>query len=43
VVEQVVEKSTAEIVYPMLTCMNYTEWSAVMRVNLQAPRLWEAI
>jgi hypothetical protein len=43
VVEQVVEKSTAEIVYPMLTCTNYTEWSAVMRVNLQAPRLWEAI
>jgi hypothetical protein len=28
-----VEKSTVGIVYPM-SCTNYTEWSAVMRVNL---------
>jgi hypothetical protein len=27
----------------MLSCMNYTEWSAVMRVNLQAAGLWEAV
>jgi hypothetical protein len=39
----VVEKSTAGIVYPMLTRTNYTEWSAVMRVNLQAAGLWEAV
>jgi hypothetical protein len=32
-----------EIVYPMLTCTNYTEWSLVMRINLQAAGLWEAI
>jgi hypothetical protein len=43
VVERVVEKTTTGIVYPMLTRMNYTEWSAVMRVNLQAAELWEAI
>jgi hypothetical protein len=43
VVERVVEKSTVGIVYPMLTRMNYMEWSAVMRVNLQAAGLWEAI
>jgi hypothetical protein len=43
VVEQVVEKSTAGIVYPMLTCTNYTEWLAVMHVNLRAAGLWEAI
>jgi hypothetical protein len=43
VVERVVEKSTAGIVYPMLTRTNYTEWSAVMRVNLQAAGLWEAV
>jgi hypothetical protein len=39
----VVEKSTAGIVYPMLTRTNYTEWSAVMRMNLQAAGLWEAV
>jgi hypothetical protein len=33
VVERLVEKSTVGIVYPM-SCTNYTEWSAVMRVNL---------
>jgi hypothetical protein len=42
-VEQVVEKSTVGIVYPMLLRTNYTEWSTVMRVNLQAARLWEAV
>jgi hypothetical protein len=38
-----VEKSTVGIVYPMLSRTNYTEWSAVLRVNLQATRLWEAV
>jgi hypothetical protein len=36
IVEQVAEKSPANIVYPTLTKMNYTEWSLVMKVNLQA-------
>jgi hypothetical protein len=31
------------IVYPMLMRMNYTEWSLVMRVKLQAAGLWEAM
>jgi hypothetical protein len=31
------------IVYLMLTRTNYTEWFAVMRVNLQAAGLWEAV
>jgi hypothetical protein len=35
IVERVIEKSTAGIVYPMLTRTNYTEWSAVMHMNLQ--------
>jgi hypothetical protein len=43
IVERVVEKSTVGIIYPMLTQTNYTEWSAVMRVNLQAAGLWEAV
>jgi hypothetical protein len=43
VIERVVEKSTAGIVYPMLMRTNYTEWSVVMHVNLQAAGLWEAV
>jgi hypothetical protein len=43
IVERLVEKSMAGLIYPMLTCTNYTEWSAVMHVNLQVADLWEAI
>jgi hypothetical protein len=43
VVERQVEKSMARIVYPTLTHTNYTEWSAVMRVNLQATGLWKTV
>jgi hypothetical protein len=39
----VVEKTMAGIVFPMLTCTNYTNWSLMMCVNLQAASLWEAI
>jgi hypothetical protein len=42
-VERVVVKSTVGIVYLMLTRTNYTEWSTVMQVNLQAAGLWEAV
>ncbi|WVZ54781.1 hypothetical protein U9M48_005530 [Paspalum notatum var. saurae] len=41
VLEWVVEKAAAAVTYPMLTCTNYTEWSLVMRVKLQAAGLWE--
>jgi hypothetical protein len=40
---RVVEKSSSNIVYPTLTQSNYTEWSIVMMVNLQAVRLWDVI
>lgn len=43
VVERVVEKSTHGLVWPMLTRTNYTEWSLVMKVNLQATELWDII
>ncbi|WVZ66256.1 hypothetical protein U9M48_015503 [Paspalum notatum var. saurae] len=43
VLERVVEKATAAVTYPMLTRTNYTEWSLVMRVNLQAAGLWEVV
>jgi hypothetical protein len=43
VIEHVVEKANASIVYPILTRTNYLEWALVMRVNLQAADLWDAI
>jgi hypothetical protein len=43
VIKRVIEKSTTSIVYPKLTRTNYTEWSAVMSVNLQVAGLWEAV
>ncbi|WVZ77374.1 hypothetical protein U9M48_025249 [Paspalum notatum var. saurae] len=43
VLERVVEKATAAVTYPMLTRTNYTEWSLVMRVILQAAGLWEVV
>jgi hypothetical protein len=41
--ERVVEKSSSNIVYPTLTQSNYTKWSLVMMVNLQAAGLWDVI
>jgi hypothetical protein len=42
--EHVIEKpSSASIVYPTLMRTNYTEWSLVMKVNLQAAGLWDVI
>jgi hypothetical protein len=43
IVERVVKKSSAAIVYPVLTVTNYSEWSLVMRMNLQAAGLWDII
>jgi gas vesicle protein len=43
IIERVVEKTMAGIIYPMLMHTNYTEWSALMCMNLQAARLWEAV
>jgi hypothetical protein len=43
VTERVVEKSSSSLVFPTLTRTNYTEWSLVMKVNLQAAGLWEVI
>jgi hypothetical protein len=43
VVEHVIEKSSTSIVYPTLMRSNYTKWTLVMKVNLQAAGLWEVI
>jgi hypothetical protein len=34
-VERVIEKSVVNIIYPTLMKTNYTEWSLMMKVNLQ--------
>lgn len=34
VVQRVVKKTGGIVVYPMLTLMNYGDWSLLMRVNL---------
>jgi hypothetical protein len=41
-VEQAV-KDVGGSSYPMLTRMNYTEWSLLMKVKLQARGIWDAI
>ena len=41
--ERVVRESTSSAQYPMLTRSNYAEWAMVMRVQLQAQHLWDAI
>ena len=41
--ERVVRESTSSAQYPTLTRSNYAEWAMVMRVQLQAQHLWDAI
>jgi hypothetical protein len=43
IIERVVEKASTSIVYAVLTRTNYSEWSLVMRVNLQAVGMWDVI
>uniref|UniRef100_A0ACD5XRG8 Uncharacterized protein n=1 Tax=Avena sativa TaxID=4498 RepID=A0ACD5XRG8_AVESA len=41
--ERVVRESSGNATYPTLTRSNYAEWAMVMRVQLQAARLWDVI
>jgi hypothetical protein len=41
--ERVVRESTGSAQYPILTRSNYAEWATVMRIQLQAAHLWDAI
>jgi hypothetical protein len=43
IVERIIEKMSANIVYPTLMRTNYTKWSLVMKVNLQGAWLWDVI
>jgi hypothetical protein len=43
IVERVVEHSSANVAWPMLTRTNYPEWALVMEVNYQTLRVWDAV
>ena len=43
VVERVIERSSANVAWPMLTRTNYPEWALVMEVNFQTLRVWDAV
>jgi hypothetical protein len=43
VVERVIEWSSANVAWPMLTQTNYTEWDLVMEVNFQTLHVWDAV
>jgi hypothetical protein len=43
IVERVIKEASRSVQYPMLTRTNYNEWSLLMRVNLQAQGLWQAV
>jgi hypothetical protein len=39
----VVKEASASVQYPTLTRTNYNEWSLLMKVNMQAQGIWQAI
>jgi len=43
VVERVIERSSANVAWPMLTRTNYSEWALVMQVNFQTLRVWDVV
>jgi hypothetical protein len=43
VVKRVIERSTANVAWSMLTWTNYPEWALVMEVNFQRLRVWDVV
>ena len=41
--ERVVRESSGSAQYPTLTRTNYADWAMVIRIQLQAQGLWEAV
>ncbi|XBI21611.1 hypothetical protein VPH35_062714 [Triticum aestivum] len=41
--QEVVHQASSTVVYPPLTATNYFEWSLIMKVNMEAQRVWDAI
>ncbi|XBI21615.1 hypothetical protein VPH35_062718 [Triticum aestivum] len=40
--QEVVHQASSTVVYPPLTATNYFEWSLIMKVNMEAQRVWDA-
>jgi hypothetical protein len=43
VVDRVIEQSSANVSWPMLSRTNYPEWALVMEVNFQNLQVWDVI
>ncbi|CAM0873611.1 unnamed protein product [Alopecurus aequalis] len=41
--QEVVYQASSTIVYPPLTATNYFEWALIMKVNMEAQRVWDAV
>ncbi|XBI84879.1 hypothetical protein VPH35_093100 [Triticum aestivum] len=41
--QEVVHQASSTVIYPALTATNYFEWSLIMKVNMEAQRVWDAI
>ncbi|XBH61515.1 hypothetical protein VPH35_115936 [Triticum aestivum] len=41
--QEVVHEASSTVVYPPLTATNYFEWSLIMKVNMEAQHVWDAI
>ncbi|XP_073351709.1 uncharacterized protein [Aegilops tauschii subsp. strangulata] len=41
--QEVVHQANSTVVYPPLTATKYFEWSLIMKVNMEAQRVWDAI
>jgi hypothetical protein len=41
--ERAWNQASGNLVWPMLSCTNYQEWSAHVQCNLEAMYLWDAI
>jgi hypothetical protein len=43
IVQRVIKESGGSTPWPMLSKMNYNDWSLLMKVKLQARQLWDAV
>ncbi|CAH9053889.1 unnamed protein product [Cuscuta epithymum] len=41
--QRVVHQASSTVVYPTLTATNYFEWALIMKVNMEAQGVWDAV
>ncbi|CAH9106680.1 unnamed protein product [Cuscuta europaea] len=41
--QRVVHQASSTVVYPTLTAKNYFEWALIMKVNMEAQSVWDAV